>query len=286
MNLVGRIFVVLILLMSLTFMGFALAVYATHQSWERVVNRAPGELKGGEPLGLKYQLEDATAKRRQLEAHVEELKNQVASEQADKTKRLGQLQTEATELRKEHDALVNEHAKSVQQAREAAAAMESTQQTLAAMRKEIATLRDDIHTAQVDRDEQFKKFAELTDRFNQAQSELDRLKSQNVTIAEQIARYRQVGMRLGVNLDVPPEGVTPKLDGVVLAASKEGMVEISLGADDGLARGALLDVYRGARYLGRIEVMQTSPEKSVAKILREYRKGPIEKEDRVATRIN
>ena len=33
MNLVGKIFVVSILVMSVLFMAFAMAVYATHQNW-------------------------------------------------------------------------------------------------------------------------------------------------------------------------------------------------------------------------------------------------------------
>ena len=38
MNLVGKIFVVLILVMSVLFMAFAMAVYATHKNWREVVN--------------------------------------------------------------------------------------------------------------------------------------------------------------------------------------------------------------------------------------------------------
>ena len=55
---------------------------------------------------------------------------------------------------------------------------------------------------------------------------------------------------------MPPEDVKPTLDGLVLAANKDGLVEISLGSDDGLERGHTLEVFRGSRYLGRIEVFQ------------------------------
>ena len=37
MNLIGKIFVVLILVMSVLFMAFAMAVYAMHQNWREVV---------------------------------------------------------------------------------------------------------------------------------------------------------------------------------------------------------------------------------------------------------
>ena len=39
MNLVGKIFVVLIFVMSLVFMAFAMAVYATHRNWREEVTR-------------------------------------------------------------------------------------------------------------------------------------------------------------------------------------------------------------------------------------------------------
>ena len=164
--------------------------------------------------------------------------------------------------------------------------MQSTQEEAANMRKELDVLRNDIRTAQTERDDQFKNYVKLTDDFNQLQGELKRLNAQHTTLADQINRYRQVANRLNINLDVRPEAVPPKVDGLVLAANKDGLVEISLGSDDGLERGNQLDVYRGSRYLGKIEVSLTSPDKSVAKILPQFRKGPIEKDDHVATRFN
>ena len=48
MNLLGKIFVVLIIVMSLVFMTLALAVYATHKNWKDIVEG---------PNGLKTQLD-------------------------------------------------------------------------------------------------------------------------------------------------------------------------------------------------------------------------------------
>ncbi|HVU88346.1 MAG TPA: hypothetical protein VHD36_13580 [Pirellulales bacterium] len=286
MNLVGKIFVVLILLMSFVFMGFAVAVYATHQNWEQVVNRQKKDAIGGQPVGLRIQRDEARAERDRLAAEKAAVEERAKTELAARQARLAQLETEAKELRTEHDALVNEHATLVQREREAVATMEATQQTLAAMRKELDVLRSDIRTAQTERDEQFKEFVKLTDDYNQSQGELKRLKAQTMTLADQVARYEATAARLKVDLRLPPEDVKPTLDGLVLAANKDGLVEISLGSDDGLERGHTLEVFRGSRYLGRIEVSVTQPDKSVAKILPQFRKGPIAKDDHVATRFN
>ena len=42
MNWLGKVFVVLILIMSLLFMGLAMAVYATHRNWREVVEGPAG----------------------------------------------------------------------------------------------------------------------------------------------------------------------------------------------------------------------------------------------------
>ncbi|HEY1599019.1 MAG TPA: hypothetical protein VGG64_05425 [Pirellulales bacterium] len=286
MNLVGKIFVVLILLMSFLFMGFAVAVYSTHQNWEKVVNLPKDKATANQPVGLRIQRDEARAERDKLSKEKGLAEERAKTELAARQARLAQLETEAKELRTEHEALVNDNAKLVQQSREAVAAMQSTQDHLANMRKELDALRDSVRTAQTERDEQFKNFVKLTDDFNQAQGELKRLQGQTLTLTEQITKYEAVARRLKVNLNVQPEGVKPTLDGLVLASNKDGLVEISLGSDDGLERGHTLEVFRGSRYLGRIEVFQTSPDKSVAKVLREFRKGPIEKDDHVATRLN
>ena len=133
MNLVGKIFIVLILLMSFVFMGFAIAVYATHHNWELAVNRQKGDPSG--PPGLKLQLEEARTKRTQLEAQLALLTEQHATELAARQEALTKVTTEVETLRREHEALVNEHAKLVQQAREAVAAMEANHTLLAKMRR-------------------------------------------------------------------------------------------------------------------------------------------------------
>jgi len=49
MNLVGKIFIIVILVMSVLFMAFAMAVYATHRNWrEAVLNE---QAAPGKPLG-------------------------------------------------------------------------------------------------------------------------------------------------------------------------------------------------------------------------------------------
>ncbi len=200
-------------------MGFALAVYATHQNWERMVNLTKEEaISTRQPVGLKAQLEENQLKRKQLEAQLAQLTEQQKSELAARTTKLAQLETEAKELRTEHEALGE---RACQAGAASARSCGRDGQHAANARldaKEVDVLRGDIRKAQTERDDQFKNFVKVTDEYNQSQSELKRLKAQTMTLADQIAQYRAVANRLGINLDRRPDSVQPKLDGIVLAS--------------------------------------------------------------------
>jgi hypothetical protein len=77
---------------------------------------------------------------------------------------------------------------------------------------------------------------------------------------------------------VPAAG---KLEGVVTNAASDSLVEISLGSDDGVQLGMLFEVLRQGKYLGRIEILKVVSNRAVGKTLAEYRKGRVEKDDRV-----
>ena len=42
---------------------------------------------------------------------------------------------------------------------------------------------------------------------------------------------------------------------------------------------------RGGKYLGRLDIIETSPDKAVARVDRRFQQGTIQEGDRVATRI-
>ena len=89
MNLIGKIFVVLIFVMSLVFMSFAVAVYGTHQNWkvEAAKRRRPWSTRPAASC------KRPRTKKTQLEADI--AKEAVAKRQA-----LAKLETERDELQK------------------------------------------------------------------------------------------------------------------------------------------------------------------------------------------
>src|SRR5262245_48706550 len=92
-----------------------------------------------------------------------------------------------------------------------------------------------------------------------------------------------------VERNPPAQFVKGKI--VKLDPKNPNLVRVSLGADAGRQVGHTLEVYRRAprpKYLGRIEVIQTSPREAVGRIMRTAgsdRRSPIQEGDEVASTI-
>jgi hypothetical protein len=273
MNLLGRIFVVLIFVMSLVFMSFAVAVYGTHKNWKE------------EATKQREIVQRVEADRAAAEAKKTELEAQIAKEAIAKREALAKLETERDELARQRDDLAKQRDDLAAKDKAAVAALDSAQQNLAKLTAEVDTLRGEIRTAQSARDQHFKQVVELTDQVHQSQGELKRLEERRVQLAAQIASQHKVLTAHGLSKDTPVDGIPPQVQGKVLAVNRDNLIEISLGSDDGLRAGHTLEVYRDSTYLGRVEVLNLTPDRAVAKILPGFRKGAIQKGDHVATRF-
>lgn len=149
-------------------------------------------------------------------------------------------------------------------------------ETIEALREEATYLRKEIRSVQEDRDKCFAHMVELTELVNRLSAEL----------AKERARVRELEM------DRLPLERIPAVDveGLIAATSEKALVEISLGSDDGLARGQRLRVFRGEAsspvHLGEIEVVKTDPDRSICRIISDSTASPIGKGDRVTTKVD
>jgi len=69
--------------------------------------------------------------------------------------------------------------------------------------------------------------------------------------------------------------------GVVVTVTIDGLVRISLGSDDGVTRGMIFEVVREGKIMGRIEILQTMADAADCKVIPEFKKGDIMKNDGV-----
>jgi len=285
MTFLGKIFTVLIFIMSLVFMSFAVAVYMTQRNWrDYAKNEVATEEK---PLGLEPQLKQAMEKNDELRAEKEKLEDKLKMETAARRTALASLEAHRQQLIDRLAVKERENKDLVARERAAIAELNTAHVSLTGLQEEVAVLRGDIVATQQDRDLQFRQVVDLTDRIHQARGVRRRLEERRDQLTEEVGLQKKVLRAHGLTKDTPLDNRPPKLEGVVLAVSaKSGLVEVSIGSDDGLRDGHQLEMFNKGRYLGRINVVKTTPDRAVGEILKEYRKGDVQKGDRVITKTN
>jgi hypothetical protein len=280
MNLVGKIFVVLIVFMSLVFMSFALAVYATHKNWRE-------EVLG--PKGLSRQLADVQALNKDLNEQLTKKIGELNAEKAEAKQALAKLENELSVLKEEYATRKKNQDDLEKAARESVAAMNATQTNATDYRKSLDGLRAEIAAAQKERDDHFNRVVKLTEDLNQAEIDRKQLRERSLDLAKDVARADELLRKLGYDKNRNYSDVPPQVEGVILATPGEKLVEISIGSDQGLLQGHRLEVYRvsggQSTYVGRIEVVKTSPDRAVCKIDPSFQKSNMMVSDRVATKI-
>ncbi len=283
MTLLGKIFTVLIFIMSLVFMSFAVVVFATHKNWSKLVtNDTPNEKYG---LGLVQQLAQRKETIISLRKEMEEIRSQLELERAARRHAIGALETKLAET---SQRLTDKEAelRSLQAAEgETAEALRVAEQTVEALRLEVTGLRDEIRLAQADRDHQFDVAVDLTDKLHGAQGLVTSLEERRRQLLSQIADCKRVMDKVGVSVNMNVDGIPPKLGGIVTKVGTSNLIEVSLGSDDGLRVGHRLEVFRSNAYLGHAVVLKTDPDRAVAKVDEESQKGLVKEKDRVATRL-
>lgn len=296
MNLFGKILIMLNLLMSLVFMGFAVAVYSTHKNWKEIVTLDKAAAQAaGKKVGLQYQLEDAKLINTQLEEKLLALQKEIKQELAMRNARLQVLETEKENLTTQVNNKTLEIDQVTADKKITSAAIESLTIESGKKAAEIEALTTEIDRFRGEMQTMFGKLIDTTDQLAKTQAELDKANNQAKTLLAQLAEYKKALGNLGVDNPIAVASLAsppPTIDGVVRASTPDGLVEISLGSDDGLRRGHTLEVFRegatpnATKYLGRIEILSTKADIAVGKVLPQYRRGTIEKDDRVATRLN
>ena len=282
MTTVGKIFTVLIFIMSLVFMSFAVMVFATHQNWRNEV-----ESTDSSKPGLKRRLELKTAELAAAKLEHEKTRQQLALEQASRRQALAALQTRLSQA----DALNARQEKELADLdaalKLASATANNTQTRLLAQEAELLKLRKEVQVAQLDRDTQFSKVVELTDRLMQDEVKLQALEERGNQLNSQLAQMKLVMNAHGLDVNSLVSKIEPiNLTGIVLVVGDKDLIEISVGKDDGLREGHIMQVYRGDTYIGQIKIMKVAPDRAVGQIDKDLKRGQVRKGDHVTTKFS
>jgi predicted nucleic acid-binding Zn-ribbon protein len=278
MTRLGQIFTLLLLILSVAFFVASVAVNASHKDLRTRVG------------ALQTQVRERDAAIDSLKRAAEINKTQLSQEQVARRVSLAALQTQLdTEREKNQQAntqLNDLNSKNTQ-------ATQSLAQTLSELKRitsENELLKTEIDKIITDRNAQRRNVIRLTDELNSLASKRTDLQIEIDNLRDQSTRYQAMAETRGAALAAAgitdPEDVPPSdLKGVVLAVGNDQSVEVSVGRDDGLREGHMLDIYRNGSYLGRIQLRTVADDKSVGKIIPAFRKGYIQAGDNVAARV-
>lgn len=282
MTLVGKIFTVLIFIMSIVFMAFSVMVFATHQNWRDLV-QSTDDNKPGLKLQLDRKNAELVAARREHEL----TKTQLALEQASRRQALAALQSRLS-LTENSLAMSEQAFTELQAAHKTVVESERIAQTrLTDLEAEILKLRKETQLAQLDRDMQFSKVVELTDRLNQDEVKRQALEERANQLNAQLAQMTMVMKAHGLTPHSLVAKIEPiNLTGIVLVVSDKDLVEVSVGQDDGLREGHIMEIYRGDTYIGQIKIMKVAPDRAVGQINKDLKRGQVRKGDHVTTRFS
>ena len=288
MNLVGKIFTVLIFVMSVVLMSLVMTLYATHTNWRLLVENPESNATPEHPAGYKYRLQNAEKQKEDLNSLLNEYQRNLERETIEKEQVRAKLETEKEELTRNLAAREQDLAAKTQSERDAVAQLKAVTASLNALKDENEKLRNDVKTIQQDRDTQFDQMVKRTEELHAKVNELDQLNRRNKDLISESANAMQLLRMLGYtnNPAYYLETANPPatLNAIVMSASPD-LVVISCGADDGLRVGHTLEVTRGNTYVGSIEVREVTPDRAICKINKEKQQNSFQVKDRVIPKL-
>ncbi len=283
MDILGKIFVFAIFIMSLVFMSFSVAIYATHTNWREEIERTAAQAGVGKPVGFREQLKQAKDERERLAAQITDLVRKVSESEVARDQVIAQVQEALREKNADLDALRRTKDDSEKAAEEARSQLAATQKQLEEMSSGIQKLREQILAEQSKVDAAVRRSAELTDDLHEKQAFLQIAEERKKQLEQQVASARDALKAAGLDVGAAVDRL-PDLEGAISAVGTD-MVEISLGGHDGIRKNVDLEVYRDATYVGRVRVIDVMPDKAFARPIKDYMKDVIRRGDRVATRL-
>ena len=271
MDTLGKIFVFAVMVMSVVFMSFAIAIFSSHTNWQKESER------------LQTELEQVTAEREAKESELTTLIDQNAASKKDQEQVVKKLETalqqkdaELASLKKKREVELSNLDKDIAELSEAKDERDAADELVGKLREEINGLQSKLKKSVNDG-------ASLAAELHQSESELAMATERKKQLEQQVANARVVLQQNGLSL-TRPETVIPVVGGVITAVAND-LAEVSIGSDDGLQAGHELEVFRADEYLGRLRVVSVKPDRAVVRVLKDFARGIIQQGDRVATRL-
>ena len=271
-NVLGKIFVFGVFVMSLMLMSFAVAIYSSHVNWQEVAKKKQEDLD-------KLKAEESS-----LNQEITRLTANVAASEAARDQVIAKFQQALIEKDQELKKLTEARDEKLTDMQKKIADLATVEADLTRAREEVTKLQAEIRDRQQKVDAQVTRAAEIAGQLHEKESFLEIANERKSQLEKQVAQARLLLKQNGLSLDSLPKDRVPTMNGVVMAVADDA-IEVSLGFDDGLQTGHQIEVYRNDEYLGRAIVKSVKPDRAIAVLVREYSRGIVQRGDKVTTRL-
>ncbi len=274
MNLMGKIFTLLIFFMSICFLVVAVMVGASHRNWKAAAQDNNEKAKQAQNL-----LNEAKSKSGEKE-------KLLAAERVSRALQLAQLESQLKMAVDNFNQKESQLKEEIVISQERLRRLEQAEARLAQQDTEVASLKTDNSKLAADIADKFSLVRSLTNEGFELKNRIDDLESMNKDLSANLAQKQKVMDANGLRDSALTDHIVPKLDGIVtkIADSKD-LIAIGLGTDDGLRRGHEMDVYRGDRYIGKVTVVKSDFNYSVAQINKDFMQDTVREGDHVTSRF-
>jgi hypothetical protein len=271
-NVLGKIFVFAIFVMSLMLMSFAVAIYSSHIDWQKKAKES------------KDTLDKLNTEKASLEQEITRLTGNVATSEAARDQVIAKFQQALIEKDKELKTLKDGRDQQLEEMQKKIFDLSKVEDELTQARTQLAKLQAETNDKQQKVVEQIDRAAEIAAQLHEKESFLEIANERKAQLEKQVSQARLLLKQNGLSLDSLPKDRVPTINGVVMAVADDS-IEVSLGFDDGLQTGHQIEVYRNDEYLGRAIVKSVKPDRAVAVLVREYSRGIVQRGDKVTTRL-
>jgi chromosome segregation ATPase len=191
-DLAGKIFIVLIFLMSLVFASFAIMHYTSHRNWRDEILRKPADVRGNQQPGLKYRLEQAYLENDRLKKEREQYEKQLDTETKAKLQALAKAEAMINTLRAESAAKFEQLRTKETELAAKTKDLNDHEVNLSALTAEVDKLRAEIAAAEKTTNQQIARATALTNELAQSSGEFATLKERNEQLATDVKNAEQL----------------------------------------------------------------------------------------------
>lgn len=257
---------------------FAVSVYGTHQEWKEEVAEPTASAVAHRLESSRSRSADNPLTGNDVDAdagaavRIRELQRQLDAEKAARRQAVADVEARAVQLKGRLAELEKRNRELTESQRVAIEAAKEAEANLRRFKEEIPSRREQMADRESDGDEHAKSATALADQLHNASSVRQLVEGREAPSAGELPEVRKK--------EEAPEDPPAELSCEIKAVSKSGLVEVSVGFDDGLRDGHKLDVYRDDGLLTRLVILKTTPDRAVARV-NDTQPVQIQKGDRV-----